>query len=101
MVEEACSGTNRRSALLSRPVLRALLVVNVFNFFQIMAGTFTIIFYAVNVMQQASGGQVTDTQIAILTALTRVILTAIACVLLLHVSCAYLLRERCNRIMIE
>jgi hypothetical protein len=86
MLEEACSGTKRRSPLLSRPVLRALLVVNVFNFFQIMAGTFTIIFYAVNVMQQASGGQVTDTQVAIVTALTRVILTFIACILLLHVS---------------
>ncbi|XP_059484670.1 facilitated trehalose transporter Tret1-like [Neocloeon triangulifer] len=85
IIEEAHTSIGGRSRLLSRSVLRALLVVNVFNFFQVMGGTFTIIFYAVSVLRQASGGQVSDTNIAVVTALTRVLLTTIACFLLLKV----------------
>ncbi|CAB3360090.1 Hypothetical predicted protein [Cloeon dipterum] len=73
-----------RNPLFSRPILRALVLVNVFNFFQEMAGTFTIITYAVNILQQATGGQVTVTEVAVLTALARVILTGASCVMLLH-----------------
>jgi nitrate/nitrite transporter NarK len=85
-IEDENSTANGGSSMFSRTFLRSLLIVNAFNFFLIMAGTFTIIFYAVNIMQQATGGHISDKHIAIVTALTRVILTGIACVLLLHVS---------------
>ncbi|XP_059484669.1 facilitated trehalose transporter Tret1-2 homolog [Neocloeon triangulifer] len=85
LIDEANSSSKNRSPLLSRPILRALMVVNVFNFFQVMAGTFTIISYAVNVLQQATGGTATDTEIAVVTALTRVLLTAVACFMLLRI----------------
>ncbi|XP_059484673.1 facilitated trehalose transporter Tret1-like [Neocloeon triangulifer] len=83
IIEEACSDIKSRSS--ARPILRALMVANVFNFFQVMAGTFTIIFYAVSVLQQATGGQVSDTDVAVITALTRVILTTMACFMLLRI----------------
>ncbi|XP_059480638.1 facilitated trehalose transporter Tret1-2 homolog [Neocloeon triangulifer] len=81
--------TWRQSPLFSRVVLKPLIVVNVFNVVQILSGTYTIIFYAVDVLQQAEGGdetdQVAELETAVLTALVRTVITAFACLLLLKV----------------
>jgi hypothetical protein len=74
--------------------MKPLLIVNTFNVLQILSGTFTIIFYAVSVIEQAKGGEHQDVDeveheelnAAVLTALVRTIVTAIACGLLLWVS---------------
>ena len=79
----------RKSPLLSKAVLKPLIVVNIFNIVQILSGTYTIIFYAVSVLEQAEGGADTDKEVelgaAVLTALVRTIVTACACCLLLKV----------------
>lgn len=79
----------RNSPLLSKAVLKPLIVVNIFNVVQILSGTYTIIFYAVSVLEQAEGGADTDKEVelgaAVLTALVRTIVTACACCLLLKV----------------
>ncbi|CAB3360092.1 Hypothetical predicted protein [Cloeon dipterum] len=85
LFEEAHSTARKSSPLLSRPVLRALIVINVFNIFLVLGGTYTIIFYAVNVLQQSSGDSISAFEIAVSTAIARVLLTTLACFLLLHV----------------
>ncbi|XP_065345212.1 facilitated trehalose transporter Tret1-like isoform X1 [Cloeon dipterum] len=85
LFEEAHPTARKSSPLLSRPVLRALIVINVFNIFLVLGGTYTIIFYAVNVLQQSSGDSISAFEIAVGTAIARVLLTTLACFLLLHV----------------
>ncbi|KAF4519957.1 hypothetical protein B566_EDAN005456 [Ephemera danica] len=84
----------RDSPLLYRSVVKPLLVVNTFNVLQILSGTYTIIFYAVNVIEQAENSEqdpgnpeerTKEFGAAVLTALVRTLVTALACGLLLLV----------------
>jgi len=72
-----------------------MIIVNIFNVVQILSGTYTIIFYAVSVLEQAEGGAASDKEAelgaAVLTALVRTIGTAIACCLLLKVRSVFVI----------
>lgn len=69
-------------------VLKPLILINVFNILQILSGTYLIVFYAVDIITEISGGfgesmQISSMQSAVITALIRLLLTIIYCYLLL------------------
>ena len=72
------------------PVLKPLVLINVFNILQVMSGTYQIVFYAVDVITDIhdftdSSVTINPMQSAVTTALIRLILAIIYCFLLLKV----------------
>ncbi|CAO1372341.1 unnamed protein product [Diamesa serratosioi] len=72
------------------PVLKPLVLINVFNVLQVMSGTYQIVFYAVDVITDIhdfsdSSLTINPMQSAVATALIRLILAIIYCFLLLKV----------------
>ncbi|XP_050666151.1 facilitated trehalose transporter Tret1-like [Leptidea sinapis] len=73
------------STVLRPPVLKPLLLINAFNMLQIISGTYVVIFYAVDIVED-SGGDMKPHLAANATALVRLAVTVVACVLLLKVT---------------
>ncbi|KAI5644336.1 sugar transporter domain-containing protein [Phthorimaea operculella] len=73
------------ATIFARPVLKPLLLINAFNMLQIVSGSYVVIFYAVNIVQN-TGGSMNAQAVANASALTRLIVTVLACILLLKIS---------------
>ncbi|KAL4707791.1 hypothetical protein ACJJTC_001737 [Scirpophaga incertulas] len=73
-------------ATVMRPsVLKPLLLINAFNLLQILSGSYVVIFYAVDIVEEA-GGSLPPQMAANASALVRLAVTVIACVMLLKVT---------------
>ncbi|KAI5644335.1 sugar transporter domain-containing protein [Phthorimaea operculella] len=73
------------ATIFARPVLKPLLLINAFNMLQIVSGSYVVIFYAVNIVEN-TGGSMNAQAVANASALTRLIVTVLACILLLKIS---------------
>ncbi|XP_022119148.2 facilitated trehalose transporter Tret1 isoform X1 [Pieris rapae] len=71
--------------VLRLPVLKPLLLINVFNLMQILSGSYVVIFYAVDIVKN-SGGSLNPSDAAEASALVRLAVSGIACVMLLKVT---------------
>ncbi|XP_073956671.1 facilitated trehalose transporter Tret1-like [Choristoneura fumiferana] len=67
------------------PVLKPLLLINLFNMLQILSGSYVVIFYAVGIFEE-SGGSLDPHVAANASALVRLCVTVIACILLLRLT---------------
>lgn len=63
------------------PILKSLIIINAFNFLQILSGTFLVVFYAVDIISEI-GAHFDNMTAAIMTAVVRLGVTVIFCVLL-------------------
>lgn len=71
------------ATLLHPGVIKPLVIINVFNVLQILSGTYLIVFYAVDILQNIQGGKNIDHfLIAVLTACVRFIFSVAASILL-------------------
>lgn len=66
--------------------LKPLLIINTFNLFQILAGTYFIIFYAVDIIKEVAGKDLDSLMAAIYTAVIRLVFSIIGCVLLFYLN---------------
>ncbi|KAK9298249.1 hypothetical protein QLX08_008337 [Tetragonisca angustula] len=78
------------STLLDSGVFKPLTIINIFNILQLISGTFVIIFYAVNLIEDIGGGNINNYLAAVITAVTRLLFSSVASVLLLKMSRRYL-----------
>ncbi|XP_033349895.1 facilitated trehalose transporter Tret1-2 homolog isoform X1 [Bombus vosnesenskii] len=78
------------STLLDPSVLKPLTIINIFNILQLISGTFVIVFYAVNLVEDIGGNRINNYLAAVITAITRVLFSSIASVLLLKINRRYL-----------
>lgn len=82
-------GTNTSSwKMFFKPeVIKPVAIVNVFNMVQIVAGTYLVIFYAVNLISETDNeaGGIDKFLAAVLTAVVRLVFIIVACFLLLWV----------------
>lgn len=74
------------AAVKQRGVLKPLLIINVFNIFQILSGTFLVVFYAVQIIEEFTSGPsgVDGVTAAVLMAASRFIFTLIYCFILMY-----------------
>ncbi|XP_037917653.1 facilitated trehalose transporter Tret1 [Hermetia illucens] len=63
------------------PILKSLIIINAFNFLQILSGTFLVVFYAVDIISEI-GAHFDNMTAAIMTAVVRLGVTVIFCILL-------------------
>lgn len=70
------------------PVIKALIIINLFNSFQVLSGTYLVVFYAVDIIKEFTHGDfgMDSLQAAILTAVTRLLVTIVYCFLLLYMN---------------
>lgn len=81
--EKEARGETILSMLFQPKFLKPFVIVNIFNFLQILAGTYLIIFYAVDILSHIKGASVMDSYVAsVLTALVRVVFSILASFLL-------------------
>ncbi|KAK1137416.1 hypothetical protein K0M31_001926 [Melipona bicolor] len=78
------------STLLDSSVFKPLTIINIFNILQLISGTFVIIFYAVNLIEDIGGGNINNYLAAVVTAVTRLLFSSVASILLLKMSRRYL-----------
>ncbi|XP_012522582.1 facilitated trehalose transporter Tret1-2 homolog [Monomorium pharaonis] len=64
-------------------VLKPLIIINVFNAFQLASGTYIVIFYAVDMIKDIGDSNVDNYLAAVVTAAIRFIFSILSCVLLL------------------
>lgn len=68
----------------ARPdVLKPLSIINIFNVLQLISGTYVIVFYAVDLVQDIGGKNVDSYIAAIVTAFVRFLFCVLACILIL------------------
>ncbi|XP_061716000.1 facilitated trehalose transporter Tret1-like isoform X1 [Cydia pomonella] len=67
------------------PVLKPLLLINLFNMLQILSGSYVVIFYAVDMVRD-SGGALDPQVVANASALVRLCVTVVACALLMRLT---------------
>ncbi|XP_041979373.1 facilitated trehalose transporter Tret1-like isoform X2 [Aricia agestis] len=73
------------ATVLRPPVLKPLLLINAFNMLQILSGSYVVIFYAVDIVDEA-GGSMQPHLAANASAIVRLAVTVLACILLLKVT---------------
>ncbi|EFN87595.1 Sugar transporter ERD6-like 6 [Harpegnathos saltator] len=66
-------------------VLKPLIIINVFNILQLCSGTYIIVFYAVNLVQDMDGGSVDNYLAAVVTAVVRFVFSIVSCVMFLRI----------------
>ncbi|OAD58904.1 Facilitated trehalose transporter Tret1 [Eufriesea mexicana] len=71
------------STLLDPGVLKPLTIINIFNILQLISGTFVIVFYAVDLIEDIGGNRINNYLAAVVTAVTRLLFSSVASVLLL------------------
>ncbi|XP_017780645.1 PREDICTED: facilitated trehalose transporter Tret1 [Nicrophorus vespilloides] len=79
---------NSKSAwkqMLEPRVIKPFIILNIFNIMQIFSGTYLIVFYAVDILSNISGGEIDHFLAAVLTACVRFIFTIVASILLAFV----------------
>lgn len=82
-IEVKCQKKLTPAILLQPEVMKPLLIINAFNMLQILSGTYLIVFYAVDILQNIKGTEHLDHfVIAVLTACVRFIFSIAASVLL-------------------
>ncbi|KAK2586490.1 hypothetical protein KPH14_011388 [Odynerus spinipes] len=69
--------------IVSPDVLKPLSIINIFNALQLTSGTYVIVFYAVDLVQDIGGKSMDSYLAAIITAFVRFFFCLLACVLLL------------------
>ncbi|XP_015603402.1 facilitated trehalose transporter Tret1-2 homolog [Cephus cinctus] len=77
--------TSAISKILNPGVLKPLAIINIFNFLQILSGTYVIVFYGVNIISKLGGDSVDKYMAAVVTAAIRFLFCLVCCVLLLKV----------------
>lgn len=68
-------------------VLKPLIIINLFNTFQILSGTFMIVFYAVQIIEEftMTGSAISGSTAAVFSAISRLIFTIMYCFVLMFV----------------
>ncbi|XP_076242129.1 facilitated trehalose transporter Tret1-2 homolog [Calliopsis andreniformis] len=72
-------------AILDPSVLKPLIIINIFNILQQISGTYLVVFYAVDLVQDIGGGTINGYLAAVITAIVRMIFSIVSSVLLLKV----------------
>ncbi|KAG9428779.1 facilitated trehalose transporter Tret1-2 isoform X1 [Apis mellifera carnica] len=78
------------STLLDPSVFKPLTIINIFNFLQLLSGTFIMVFYAVNLVTNIGGDNINSYLAAVITAIIRLVFSILASFLLLRISRRYL-----------
>ncbi|XP_014484649.1 PREDICTED: facilitated trehalose transporter Tret1-2 homolog [Dinoponera quadriceps] len=66
-------------------VLKPLIIINVFNLLQLCSGTYVIVFYAVNLVQDIGGDSINNYLAAVVTAVVRFVFSIVSCLMFLRI----------------
>lgn len=72
-------------ACIKSPVLKPLMIINIFNAMMILSGTYLIVFHAVDITSEF-GTEVNSMTAAVYVAVTRLLFTICACFMLYHLN---------------
>ncbi|XP_017878764.1 facilitated trehalose transporter Tret1-2 homolog isoform X2 [Ceratina calcarata] len=64
-------------------VFKPLMIINIFNVFQLMSGTYIVVFYAVDIVHDTCGDSINTYLAAVITAAIRLLFSSVSSVLLL------------------
>ncbi|XP_076179847.1 trehalose transporter 1-like protein [Ptiloglossa arizonensis] len=73
------------STILDPSILKPLTIINIFNLLQLISGTYIIVFYAVDLVEDIGGDTINNYLAAVITAVIRLLFSFVASVLLLKV----------------
>ncbi|XP_076678889.1 facilitated trehalose transporter Tret1-2 homolog isoform X1 [Andrena cerasifolii] len=71
--------------ILDPSVLKPLTIINIFNILQLISGTYVVVFYAVDLVQDIGGDGINNYLAAVITAIVRLLFSLVASALLLKV----------------
>ena len=71
--------------ILDPSVLKPLTIINIFNILQLISGTYVVVFYAVDLVQDIGGDSINNYLAAVITAVVRLLFSLVASALLLKV----------------
>lgn len=80
--EEAQPKTSSWKLFLQPEIIKPFLIINIFNFLQVLSGTYLVVFYAVDIISHISNENIDNFLAAVLTACVRFMFTIVSSVLL-------------------